>query len=98
MSAQAAEPIREVRVGGDVEVAETVVRRMEELNSQQADAVARHRHSQRRSGNADPDRSPRVDLRTGLQGTGPKRPGGTCSDLPSGCRRYLAGGCTARSR
>jgi hypothetical protein len=39
MSAQAAEPIRDAQ--DDVEVAETVVRRMEELNPLQADAVAR---------------------------------------------------------
>jgi hypothetical protein len=40
MSAQAAEPIHEAQADGDVEVAETVVRRMEELNPQQAEAVA----------------------------------------------------------
>lgn len=41
MSAQAADPIREAHASGDVEVAETVVTRMEQLDPQQAAAVAR---------------------------------------------------------
>lgn len=41
MSAQAAEPIGQSQRRGDVEVAETVVRRMEDLDPHQAEAVAR---------------------------------------------------------
>ena len=88
MSAQAAEPIRRAQASGDVEVAETVVTRMEQLDPRQADAVARAIGTV----SADPGTPIRIDLPGGPPGRVYKALAPADPEAPVVIYRRAAGG------